>query len=94
MKTFDEALEAISGFATSGEVAQFLNERSIKGEKGNSRTCPIAEYLEVETGLTVSVDTNNVSSWADEIIRTEPLPGSVSIFIDSFDKGFYHELER
>lgn len=84
------AEQALASLGESAEtVAQELRRKKITGLRCSSYECPIAVFLERETGCRFSAGTLNAYSGRS----TVDLPGAVSDFIVKFDMGCYPELE-
>lgn len=96
MKTFNDALYPLTVLNTIEEVAEFLREKDIKGVRLSAGSCPIAKYMEIETGLIVSVGSFDVGGWSKTYEETfhSDLLSPVSDFVRYFDRGGFPELEK
>lgn len=88
MKTLKEALDALMEHEFS--IAEFFREEGITGSPCNSTACPVAVYLQRETGMPVRVG----PVAAEGSPGREYLPFAVSVFVNDFDFGFHPDLER
>jgi hypothetical protein len=89
--TLQEALAQLEGY-TSTEVAELMELAGKKGERFNSVSCPVANYLEDVLGAQCSVGPYNayvvVADEEDRVL----LPKGVSWFVSDFDRGGYPHL--
>jgi hypothetical protein len=84
-----ELIEALG--STSEEVAQSLLEKSIRGSH-SLKQCPLAKYLQKETGVVYWVGTKGVLN--GEFLLEAELTEAATQFIVDYDlKGKYKELE-
>lgn len=92
----DKAIKTLD-LDTPKEVAHFLRDAGITGERDESMTCPVALYLHRETGLdpiyvygkTVHLSRYHGSLGLSQKFR---LPKAVRKFIKRFDSGKYDYL--
>jgi hypothetical protein len=87
------ALGTFDGCQTAEDVANVLRERGIKGTRLSGFSCPMALFLDQETGNSVhlvcaqSVEVSGRGvSWSTET------PPSVKSFILAFDDGKFPDL--
>jgi phosphoserine phosphatase len=85
------ALERLGRMRNADEIAQYLKERGIKGHTISAYDCPIARYVEAETGVAVAVAQRSVSPRGDYMEWVMP-PPNVSAFIAQFDLHQYSDL--
>lgn len=96
--------EVKSAVATLGttieEVLSRLRETRMKGTRGATSTCPIANYLRHVIGTHDYVTVTDVAVWRDWDLRAEnayvrvSTPTVVGEFIRRFDKGWYPEFDH
>lgn len=73
-------------------VAQRLRDVRVTGRRGDTESCPIANYLRRKTGLKVEVEyMDTTNDWVTKLPVKNPYV--VSRFIRSFDSGHYPDLE-
>lgn len=85
--------------ANALEVSETLLTMGARGEKGSTRSCPIANALKLKFENTiwsvvrtaVKIEPDKMSSW--EHFLQVPVPDPALRFISEFDNGNYPELE-
>jgi len=72
-------------------VHALLVEKSVKGRRRTTMSCPIANYVRAETGIDVMVG----GSWLKEVDHVErryDFSDSVADFVSAFDGGQFGDL--
>ena len=105
MLDFGVAYDKLAGFENSGEIADFLKNQGVKGLKGHDEQCPIANWMNAQTGDAITVTGDYISKYFDypadmpyeeyEIIMDEVtrIPTeAIMEFIARFDQGDFPEL--
>lgn len=80
---------------TSKQVAQYLQNENIKGEKGCGESCPIAQYLKrkyPKCKKTLVYDDTIMVVYESDTIKVE-MPKVIGKFVESFDEGAYDFLQ-
>jgi hypothetical protein len=82
---------------TSDSIAATLKEKGIKGKRGSSCNCPIANYLRKQGFVGVSVSRWEIDAavgeWGvDALTVTTHTSNPIHFFINRFDDGNYPEL--
>jgi hypothetical protein len=78
-------------------VAAALVAAGVKGKRSTRRSCPVANWLRLETGLDPSVDDDRVALREAEDLRTRVevrTPDAVRGFIYDFEDGEYVDLDE
>lgn len=95
MATLQEAVEELAQKSPE-EIAALLREKGIHGRRNLAMSCPLANYLTVETDITpFSVIVGPYSIIGDTLSLehySTPTPNSVAAFIKAFDSGKYPDL--
>lgn len=86
---------------TEASVVKKLTTLGIKGQKGNDKSCPIANYIRVKnstfSNTVISVDDYRIelidNHKNSELIILDNF-GHISDFIRAFDDGEYPKLEK
>lgn len=87
------AVAMLFSFDSSEEIAQFLAAEGITGFHQMTEACPIANYLNRETGLPVLVDSGSVLfKKTPDIAVSFDNTDAVYDFVNDFDDGEYPEL--
>jgi hypothetical protein len=89
MNTIEQDLKALGDIPE--QVANSLRALGIKGRRGDEYNCPIARCLR-KKGYNVECvgSRNTFSPVVDKPIKN---PNAIFIFINSFDRGQYPDLE-
>lgn len=94
MKTVQEALDAL-GPTIETVLArlrdQKITARTKKRKESNTQVCPIAVYLQKETGENRFCGTH--STWIYATEDSTPLPAPVMQFISAYDHGCHPEFK-
>lgn len=92
LPTVGEVLDKLAALGSPRQIASHFEQAGVRGRRGRAHTCPLAQYLAVETGHQVAV-TWSTATYCDRdgAIETR-LPGPVSEFAGNFDQGFYPRL--
>jgi hypothetical protein len=93
--TIPELLDRLAALGSHKEIALYLAQRGISGTCSNAGLCPIAKYLQQETGRQdISVDEGEIFVWDDDRVynTTYPVPRVVRDFIAFFDARLHPEL--
>lgn len=77
-------------------VAHYLYAAGIRGRKGRAASCPVANYLNRETGLTVAVSGMRTAVYDSQnrCIGEIDNPSSVTRFVTAFDAHHFPLLEE
>lgn len=86
MKTLRQAIDELPKSAE--EIRTFLAAKGYKGI-ADAQYCPLAMYLQDETGLSIEVDTEEVT-----MCGSIYLPPAAQDFVAYFDAGDYPELKE
>lgn len=73
---------------TANEIADFLREREVKGQRKNVYSCPISNYVQryMPTPIQVKTISTEIIAWGEEgTVAILYLPDPVFSFIDRFD---------
>lgn len=83
------ALLKLAALGTPDRIAAALHTRGIRGDH-HSRTCPVATYLQQETGLQVAIR----HQWwrVDDTPYWWSMPAPVEKFIGAFARDAYPQL--
>lgn len=76
---------------TSTKVYQTLKAKGIKGNT-SSTVCPVARYLQLLTGKTMSVGPRDCNYTDSNGAADVDLPAPVRLFIRKFDEGKFPDL--
>ena len=93
--TVEEHLAKLQTLGTHKEIALFLAGEGITGTCSNAGLCPIARYLQAETGcVDIAVDENEVTAWYynGAVNSRTKVPPAVADSIAFFDSRMYPEL--
>lgn len=93
--TVGELLERLQALGSHKAIALHLAEYGITGTQCNAGTCPIALYLQQETGnFEIHVGEEDAAIWRSGAVSDQlfPLPAAVRDFIAFFDAGMYPKL--
>jgi hypothetical protein len=76
-------------------VAAYLTSKNIQGDKSESESCPVANFLYKKFPKATSVDVDSESievRWRDCDVSIKP-PKAVASFIEDFDNGKFPDLD-
>lgn len=93
------AYDKLAGFEGADDIAKFLKSQGILGRMGDADKCPIAQWMQQQTGMKVRVfmgpDDEGVQ-WGQVIANEDgehrPLTQAMSEFVGCFDEGQYPGL--
>ncbi len=94
MMEYDEARNQLEAFDSADNIATFLKGEGVQGSRGLADCCPVARWMQQETGKKVLVSV--VSMWTDcnmaELTEERIHGESLAEFINLFDRNQYPEL--
>lgn len=93
--TVTELLDKLQALGTHREIALFLAERGVVGTCNNAQHCPIAHYLQDETGkpgIRVGEDEMVIWRTTGAYEEQQKLPPAVKDFIAFFDSHMHPDL--
>jgi hypothetical protein len=92
--TLEQAVAELE-LTSADEIADVLRRHRVTGLRVAPRDCPVANYLELRTGRSVSVDGcyAHFASRVDDAANVD-LPDVAIEFVGLFDCGAYPELVR
>lgn len=93
--TVAELLDKLATLGSHRQIALHLAERGINGTPCNAGSCPIAHYLQVETGNPeIHVGDDDCAVWRGGALPDErhSIPPAVKDFIAFFDAHLYPDL--
>lgn len=95
MADLQVVMEKLQGFETEEDLADYLHDYGIVARPRQARSCAIAKFVKIETGLDVVV----VNS---DAVRIENVDGfttgsfrhtnAMANFVANYDRGWYPEL--
>ena len=77
------------------KVAAYLLSKKLQGDKSESESCPVANFLYKKFPKATSVDVDSESievQWRDCDVSVKP-PKAVANFIEDFDSGKFPDLD-
>lgn len=92
--TAREVVEKLQTFEDAEHLAKFLVNEGVLGHRGCPEDCPIAVYVQRETGERhVAVSGSYVfAGRPDRIIAHTPVGTTIHHFVLEFDRGSYTDL--
>lgn len=88
----DVAFDKLCQFETADEVANFLCQEGIKGQRRVSDNCPISNWMSVTTGTSFSTGINVLLTGAGGSTWLRQNTAALIEFVGLFDFGAYPEL--
>jgi hypothetical protein len=95
MMDLSVVIQKLQGFETADTLADHFRGYGIKAQPRSARSCPIAQYVSMETGLSgIVVNTCSVRLENDEgdQLNVFPNSGPMCDFVEMYDKGYYPDL--
>lgn len=88
-------VDAMNELAIQPDIAAFLEQRGIRGNRRQAGSCPVAQYLSHKTGAPCYVYDNYGFSLGAPVGRGRvgATRSRVKKFIDAFDDGAYPQLQ-
>lgn len=83
-------LEKLGALGSSRAIAKFLEEEGVSGKLKGATSCPIANYVRRETGVSIAVSAELWAGHPDAERR--PVPRWVGEFVARFDDGAFPAL--
>lgn len=81
--------------ANKNKVAATLTSKKVQGDRSESESCPVANFLykKFPKAVTVDVDSESIEvKWNDCDVSVKP-PKAVANFIEDFDEGKFPDLD-
>lgn len=96
MKEVKDVVKFLDAFPNVSDLALFLKAKGVKGRRNAADSCPVATYLQQETGNSTVNVSRTTYSYADRDHRshTENSSGVVQEFVSLFDSGYFPELNK
>lgn len=89
------AYDKLASFETSDELACFLQGEGILGVRHSVSSCPLAAYMQVQTGVLSTVASNIKVYPTDDFVSTVqifPHTNATSDFVEQLDMGEFPAL--
>lgn len=85
------AFDKLAGFQSAREIADYFRSEGIRGFRMDAFSCPIAAFMQDQTGRRFSVCRDDVSTNDDQFAFETTTP--MADFIVNFDYGLYEDLD-
>jgi hypothetical protein len=85
-----EVVNKLRALGSARQIADFLGGAGITGVKGVPGACPLAVYIEKQTGVRVSVGEDFM--FIGNVMASANVYGPLHDFVREFDKGSFPEL--
>ena len=94
MADLSVVMEKLQGFEAADDLAAYFADYGILAQPRNARSCAIAQFVTIETGLAVAVNTSalRIENEEGDVIECIQHTAAMENFVEKYDRGYYPEL--